>query len=545
MAGPRSTPPELPGFTFTEGIGGGGFADVFLYTRHRPARKVAVKVLRKEHLSADMLRQFESEADVMAEVSAHPYIVTIFGMGVAADGRPFIEMEYYPNPHFGARAQGGTLAVEEVLRVGVQVASAVETAHRAGILHRDVKPANILTSAYGKPGLTDFGIASVVREGVASAAAGLSVAFAPPEVVRDESVGSVAGDVYGLSVTLHTMLTGHSPFLLPTGDNNLPRIIDRVLRSEIPPIARSDVPPSLQHLLRQGMAADPAQRPPSALTLARALNDIERELHLAATAIDVGEVALPAGRSAPGSGLVPGQGRGQYLDDDDDGTRAAAIQVVSPDGTLRGSGGVRAGLASPAPLTGGVGAIDESTVARPGFDVVSPSLKVPREVALPATTAPSRRRSPVVVAVLVACAVFVAIVLALRLGTKGSGSSSLTPNDPGVSSISDDGGFTVPDPPTGVTVADDSGVGSGRTFSVTWTPGHGAQATDTYKVVRDDAGHDTDRPIENGTSTRVTGLSYTAGTEPCVRVIAVRGGHPSASSEPACLRASATGTTPG
>jgi serine/threonine protein kinase len=136
--GPRSAPPELPGFTPDRWIGGGGFADVFLYTQLRPSRSVAVKILRREHLSAQALANFDAEADIMAEVSTHPYIVTIFASGVSPDGRPYIVMEHYPQPNFGERARGGALDLTEVLRTGIQVASAVETAHRAGIVHRDI-----------------------------------------------------------------------------------------------------------------------------------------------------------------------------------------------------------------------------------------------------------------------------------------------------------------------------------------------------------------------------------------------------------------------
>ncbi len=323
MSGPRSAPAELPGFTLLRGIGGGGFADVFLYREDRLDREVAVKILRAEHLSATSLRQFETEANVMARTSAHPYIVTIYASGVATDGRPYIAMEYYPRDHFGLRARGGKLGVAEVLRVGVQVASAVETAHRAGIVHRDIKPANILTSEYGRPGLTDFGISGVRLDNRVEAATGVTVAFASPEALRDDvTAGNEASDLYSLAATLYTLLAGRSPFWIPGGDNTDHAVFDRALNGNPPALDRPDIPPALNHLLRQGMAIDPSDRPPSALAFARQLQDIEQTLALAPTPIELRD-ADPAD--------APAQPRSTGASDDEDGTRRAP-RVVDPEG---------------------------------------------------------------------------------------------------------------------------------------------------------------------------------------------------------------------
>jgi hypothetical protein len=319
MSQPRSAPPELPGFTLVRGIGGGGFADVFLYNQQRPFRPVAVKVLRAEHLSDESLHQFAVEADVMAQVSHHPSIVTIHTSGVAPDGRPYIVMEHYPNPHFGQRALGGNLAVAEVLRVGVQVASAVETAHRAGILHRDIKPANILTSEYGRPGLTDFGISAVRSGDAVGAAAGVTLAFTSPEVLLDEHAGGTElADVYSLCATIYSMLAGHSPSWIPGGDNNDATVLQRVVAGSITPMAR-EIPPTLSHLLHNGLAPDPSRRPPSALALARALQSIEQELSLPPTPLEIRDDLAEA--AAPHRG-------GAH---DEDGTRRAP-KVVRPEG---------------------------------------------------------------------------------------------------------------------------------------------------------------------------------------------------------------------
>lgn len=317
-SGPRSAPSELPGFTADRWLGGGGFADVFLYTQHRPSRSVAIKILRREHLSADALAQFDAEADIMAEVSTHPYIVAIFSSGVSPDGRPFIVMEHYPKPHFGERARGGRMDITEVLRTGIQVSSAVETAHRAGIIHRDIKPANILTSAFDRPGLTDFGISGVQTEAGITAAAGMTIAYSAPELLEERSPGSVATDVYGLAATVAALAAGHSAFWSPDGDNTDQAVLQRALMGQITPITRSDAPASLNHLVAQAMHPDARKRPASALAFAQALQEIEQQLRLQPTPIDV--VGLG--------------GHARRVDDngDDDERTRRPIQVVDPEG---------------------------------------------------------------------------------------------------------------------------------------------------------------------------------------------------------------------
>ncbi len=350
--GPRSAPPELPGFTADRWIGGGGFADVFLYTQHRPSRSVAIKILRQEHLSTDTLAQFDAEADIMAEVSTHPYIVTIFSSGLSPDGRPFIVMEHYPKPHFGERARGGTLDVSEVLRTGIQVAGAVETAHRAGIVHRDIKPANILTSTFDRPGLTDFGISGVHTGGVLTAATGMTIAFSAPEVIAERSPGSIATDVYGLGATIAALAAGHSAFWSPDGNNTDQAILTRALAGTITPIARPDVPASLNHLVAQAMHIDPSHRPESALAFAQALQQVEQQLRLQPTPIDVAGIG--------------GRARRTRADGADDDRTRRPIQVVDPDGP--------------------------PSVADPRFPSERPSSSEP--IAAPSTTPPAARLAP-------------------------------------------------------------------------------------------------------------------------------------------------------
>ena len=329
MSNPKSSPPNITGFTYHSGIGGGGFADVFLYTQHSTGRGVAVKVLRSEHLSDVNLRQFETEARVMAGVSTHPFIVTIHDAGIAQDGRPYLVMEHYPQPHFGRRASGGRLSLAEVMRVLVQVSAAVETAHRAGILHRDIKPANILTSTYGDPGLTDFGIAGVQTDQGMSTAAGVSYGFSAHEVVlKEERTVSVASGVYSLRATLFALLTGRSPIFIPGGDNSNAAMARRIAGNEVQALKRDDVPRSLEHLLNSALAPDPRNRPASAADLARAIRDIEQEMRLPPTPLVVTGLSSTSSPPEPQRKTATGP-PGARSPHGDDSTRRAP-RVVHP-----------------------------------------------------------------------------------------------------------------------------------------------------------------------------------------------------------------------
>jgi hypothetical protein len=272
-------PPELPGYRFVRHIGAGGNAQVYLYEQELPSRKVAVKVLNESALSAAARRRFTAEANVTAGL-AHRHIVQVFDAKVTDDGRPYIVMPFYPHPNLSVRSRRAHFSVAEVLRIGIQIGSAVETSHRHGVLHRDIKPQNILTDSYGQPALTDFGIATT-RPG--DGPEGLSVPWSPPEILYGTGPGDQRSDVYSLGATLWHLLVGRSPFEQPDGGNTTGQLMDRISSDPPPRTERADVPNSLERLLRQTMAKDPAARPQSAMELIRGLQSIEQELRLPLT----------------------------------------------------------------------------------------------------------------------------------------------------------------------------------------------------------------------------------------------------------------------
>ncbi len=329
-----SAPPAIPGYTHVRYLGGGGFSDVFLYEQQWPRRRVAVKVLLADLLRAEARHAFDAEADLMAQVSSHPSIVTIYGAGVAADGRPFLVMEYCPPPSLNQRYRKEPFSVADALRIGIEVAGAVETAHRNGILHRDIKPANILVTEYGTPALTDFGI-SATMEGAGGHADGMSIPWSPPESFTDPPTSGVGTDVWALAATVYTLLAGRSPFELPGGANGGQDLIDRIERAPLPPIGRPDAPASLERILATAMAKAPASRYSSALALAREFQQVQAELGLSVTRAAVLDGAGLDGAAAAHETLAsPGQGVGGEPPDDDaehaPGTRIRRVRTIDP-----------------------------------------------------------------------------------------------------------------------------------------------------------------------------------------------------------------------
>ncbi|MGO1833356.1 serine/threonine protein kinase [Actinomycetales bacterium JB111] len=309
---PAGEPPELAGYDHVRLLGSGGFADVFLYSQNLPKRNVAVKVMTEEAAEGQSREQFTAEANLMAQLSSHGSIVSIYHAGTSPDGRPFLVMQYCPLPNLADRTRRKPLGVAESVGIGVRLAGALETAHRAGIVHRDIKPANVLTTEYGRPALTDFGIAGLLSNTLTETA-GLSIPWAPPEAI-DGQVTGVAGDVYSLGATIFTILVGRSPFTRPGGPNTRLDYTTRIRRDPLPRIEREDMPESLQKVLDKSMAKQPSQRYQSAADLGRALQMVEQEMRLPMTEIEMPDTSWLAPdpqdrRAAPKAALKDGAGK--------------------------------------------------------------------------------------------------------------------------------------------------------------------------------------------------------------------------------------------
>lgn len=281
-----SQPPNLPGFSFIRVLGSGGFADVFLYEQNMPRRQVAVKVMLSEVATSQVRQMFQAEANLMAQLSNHPSILTVYQASVSSDGRPYLVMELC-SAVIGQRYRSDPLPLADALSIGIRIASAVETAHRAGVLHRDIKPSNILMTAYGHPVLSDFGIAATLSEADLTEPVGLSIPWSAPEVLLDETSGTVASEVWSLAATIYSLISGRSPFEIDGTENSSAELVSRITKSKPQPLARAGIPPRLEAILDRGMSRKPQNRQRTVLELIRQLQAVEMELGFAQTPIDV------------------------------------------------------------------------------------------------------------------------------------------------------------------------------------------------------------------------------------------------------------------
>ncbi|WP_353987294.1 serine/threonine-protein kinase [Ruicaihuangia caeni] len=315
-----SAPPVLSGFSYVRPLGTGGFADVFLFEQNMPRRSVAVKVLLREVVDDDVIRMFNSEADVMARLSAHPSIVTVHAASISADGRPYLVMEYCPGSA-AARYRQERMPPAAALHLGVKIASALETAHRAGLLHRDIKPSNILTTEFGAPVLADFGIATSLAGGRSEQLIAMSLPWSAPEVVDERTSGTVASEVWGFGATLYSLIAGRTPFEAPGVKLSRDQLRARILRARYQPIDGAAVPESLDALLRRMLQRDAAARPGSMLEVAHALQLVQYELGIAPTPLEIASEQWAA-TAAP-------------IDFDDTVMRGATISEVEVDSARR------------------------------------------------------------------------------------------------------------------------------------------------------------------------------------------------------------------
>ncbi|WP_010205099.1 serine/threonine-protein kinase [Salinibacterium sp. PAMC 21357] len=281
-----SDPPALPGFSHVHVLGSGGFADVFLYEQNMPRRQVAVKVMLSEIVNDQVRQMFQAEANLMAQLSSHPSILTVYQASVSSDGRPYLVMELCSST-LSQRYRAERLPVPEVLRIAIKIGSAIETAHRSGVLHRDIKPSNILTTAYGHPVLSDFGIAATLSESENLEAVGMSIPWSAPEVLMDETAGTIESELWSYAATVYSLLAGRSPFEVPGESNKSTDLISRINRAKPRPTGRSDVPESLERALNRAMSRKPESRQGSVLELIHELQAVESELGLSQTPIEV------------------------------------------------------------------------------------------------------------------------------------------------------------------------------------------------------------------------------------------------------------------
>ena len=291
MAERQQQPPQIPGFDYVRPLGSGGFAQVYLYEQDMPRRVVAVKALNpaKTNDEAEKLREvFEGEADVMARLSSHPSIVTIYQASISLDGSPYIAMEYCP-ASMGSLTKGRPATLRDVLDAGVRIAGALETAHRAGVLHRDIKPSNVLLTTIGKPVLADFGIAYVTQRGQREETeVAMSIPWSAPEVLQLRVSGSVASEVWSLAA-------GRSPFELPDRkQNSRSKLTERISKAVYPAIPGAQGYQAFDEVLAQALRRNPDERYATMAEFGESLQELQRSYGFDVTPLEVvAEVWLP------------------------------------------------------------------------------------------------------------------------------------------------------------------------------------------------------------------------------------------------------------
>jgi serine/threonine protein kinase len=249
--------PVVPGLTDLSVFARGGYATVYRATQLSVGREVAVKVENRTLDTERDQRRFLREARAAGRMSSHPHVVDLFDAGVTADQHPYLIMELCDGS-YADRMKTSPLTAIEARDIGVKIADALADAHQLGVLHRDVKPANILYSRFGEPALADFGLAVLAEARDSSVTLEvLTPAYAAPEMFR-HSVPSPAVDVYALCATLYAIMRGKPP---RWRDDRNPSLITLMELFTEPVPDLPDVPPGFMELLRRGMANEPSARP--------------------------------------------------------------------------------------------------------------------------------------------------------------------------------------------------------------------------------------------------------------------------------------------
>ncbi len=279
-------------------IGQGGMAHVYRARDRVLGRSVAIKILRPEYVSDEnLLARFQREARAAAAL-LHPNIVSVYDVGQDGD-RHYIVMEYMPGPTLKeVIRQRAPLPVEQALRIAEQVCAALEYAHRHGVIHRDIKPQNILFSEDEEVvKVADFGIAKsrLDPEITAERLALGTVKYISPEQARGVEVVPQS-DLYSLGVVLYEMLTGEQPF---TGDTPVSIALQHI-EAEPPPPRQFNpyLPPAVEEIVLRCLAKDPRHRFLSAREMRLALERY-RLVGAEATGAIPQSLAIPPGQPAP------------------------------------------------------------------------------------------------------------------------------------------------------------------------------------------------------------------------------------------------------
>ena len=265
-------------YQIIERLGQGGMATVYRGYDTRLEREVAIKLIRTElfgqTLLEQVLKRFEREARALAKLD-HPHIVHVYDYGEYR-GAPYLVMQYLPGGTLNQRI-GYRVPFQEAAALLAPVAEALAFAHDAGVIHRDVKPANILTTQDGQPMLTDFGIAKILQTDHTTQLTGKGVGVGTPDYMAPEQwKGQVfpQTDMYSLGVVFYELITGVRPFVADTPAAVLIKAVSEALPP--PRIHVPDLPEAVERVIFKVLAKNPADRYENMKQLAAALSRLAR-----------------------------------------------------------------------------------------------------------------------------------------------------------------------------------------------------------------------------------------------------------------------------
>src|SRR6266480_2686629 len=264
-------------------LGTGGMANVYLAEDQELGRRVAIKVLDDRHASDDQfVERFRREAKAAAALS-HPNIVSIYDRG-ETDGTYYIAMEYLEGPNLKELVRQGTPSIRTAITFTREILSALRLAHRRGLVHRDIKPHNILVDAEGRLKVTDFGIARSGPSQMTEVGSIIGTAqYLSPEQARGAPVDQ-RSDLYSIGIVLYEMLTGEVPF---TGESPVEIAMRHLSDTPRPPsLLRPEIPPDLDMIVLRALAKNPEDRFQTAEEMNADLARIQRGLGVSSETTD-------------------------------------------------------------------------------------------------------------------------------------------------------------------------------------------------------------------------------------------------------------------